>query len=504
MLKLRPFQKDALAALERPGHVICVAPTGAGKSLIYQRAALKPGRRTLLITPLIALGRQQHARLGTTGGLRARLGTGVPSEGPPAEREPGIWIVSPERLQSPSGRAHLKQWQPDFLVVDECHCLWEWGERFRPAFQKIPELLSEHRIASSLWLTATLPPAARSELRARLASKGPLTELGAFDLPPMLELRIARVPWVERTEALVGWLLQQREPGILFAPTRESAERLTRLIQATGRVPLAYHAGLSSEERRTLEARIARELPDVVVATSAFGMGMDYPRLQWAALWQAPPSLLALAQAIGRAGRDPGRASRALVLWDEDDFRLHEWSLRGSARQARQLIEVRDYLRQVRCRKIALRSYFESGIVPVNEPGLSAGAAALGADARTRAAGAVALGAEEDAGARVEAGAFAAGIAARDTEVREDAGAGAGAVLEGKRCGVCDFCGAIDAAEGITAGAGAAAGNLTDLSVDSTAGDAEVFSVQILRICWPFASVLKQVLKFFVSGINGA
>lgn len=495
MLTLRPFQKAALLALEHPGHVLCIAPTGAGKSLIYERAALKPGRRTLLITPLIALGRQQHARLSDVSGLHARLGAGCPSEGPPPGREPGIWIVSPERLLSASGQAHLKRWQPDFLVVDECHCLWEWGERFRPAFQRIPALLSELRIDSSLWLTATLPPAARAELTQQIRSRGPLTELGAFDLPPGLELKVVRMPWVERTEALLGWLLQQREPGILFVPTRESSERLTRLIQAMGLTPIAYHAGLSTEERRALEARIARELPDVVVATSAFGMGMDYPRLQWAAFWQAPASLLELAQAIGRAGRNPSRAARALLLWDEDDFRLHEWSLQGSARRAKQLIEVRDFLRQARCRKVALRDYFESGSAPVNAGIFWGTEAAL-----------------EVAGTRAASGLFAAGTAALGMGAREGAGAregtGVGAIAEGMRCGACDFCGAAEAAVvGTTgkAGAGiAAAGILTGLSIASAAGIAGPPSVQMLKIWVPFASVLKQVLKFLLSGIRGA
>lgn len=355
MLKeLRPFQKAALVALETPGHVLCVAPTGSGKSLIYERAALKSGRRTLLVTPLVALARQQHEQLRAR--MHARLGAGRPSQGPPENLRPGIWITSPEKLQSPGALQALRRWRPDFLVVDECHCLWEWGESFRPAFRAIPRLLRELGIGSSLWLTATLPPEARKELRQELAS---LKELGSFDLPPRLELCAVRVPWPERAEALIGWISEQREPGIVFVHTRESAHRLTRLIQAAGRAAIPYHAGLGTEERQAIEARIAQGLPDVIVATSAFGMGMNYPQLQWSALWQAPPSLLSLAQAIGRAGRDPSRAARALVLWEAEDFRLLEWTLRGSERRMRQLEQVRKYLGARECRRSALKTYFD-------------------------------------------------------------------------------------------------------------------------------------------------
>ena len=357
MLALRPFQKAALAALDQSAHVLCVAPTGSGKSLIYERAARKSGRRTLLVTPLVALARQQHARLNP--GIQATLGAGQPSLGPPTGS--GIWIVSPEKLLNGRAISQLRQWRPDFLVVDECHCIWEWGESFRPAVLAIPRLLREYSIPSSLWHTATLPTEAREALREAIAPAR-LTELGGFELPPRLELNIARVPWPERAEALVGWIRQQSAPGIVFVPTRDSAHRLTRLAHAAGRVTLAYHAGMSSEERRAIEARIAADLPDVIVATSAFGMGMDYPRLQWAVLWQAPPSLLSLAQAIGRAGRDPSRPARALVLWEPDDLRLLEWTLRGSERRKLQLERVMEFLSGQSCRRNALKIYFGGGL----------------------------------------------------------------------------------------------------------------------------------------------
>lgn len=358
-MELRPFQKSALDALARPGHVLCVAPTGSGKSLIYERAASIPGRKTLIVTPLVALARQQRARLAASARLPVSLGAGAPSEPPPPRGRGGAWIVSPEKLLFEPKLRALREWKPDFLVVDECHCLWEWGEAFRPAFRLIPGLLKDPGIGTSLWLTATLPREARDELRSMLG--GTLRELGGFGLPPALDVRVARVRLADRAEALLGWVRQQRAPGIVFAPTRDSASRLGRLIEAMGVSVIVYHAGLGSEERRIAEARVASGSARVIVATSAFGMGMDYPVLEWVALWQAPATLLSFAQAIGRVGRDPRRRARALVLWDEDDFRLLEWTLRGLPRRRQRLMEVRAFLMSTRCRRVDLVAYFDQG-----------------------------------------------------------------------------------------------------------------------------------------------
>jgi ATP-dependent DNA helicase RecQ len=322
--ELRPFQRDALGALRAPGHVICVSPTGSGKSLIYERAAAEPGRRTLLVSPLVALARQQCDRL-REAGVPTWLGAGGARERPDG---PGTWIISPEMLRAGGNLRYLAAWKPDLLVSDECHCLWDWGADFRPDFAKVPELVHELGIPRSLWLTATLPPPARFELRSRLPA--PVRELGEFRLPSGVELEVRRLDWSRRPEFLIDsadrW--GARDPGIVFAATRESTERLARLLRSAGHRGLAYHAGLSSEEKRIIEALLRSyapspdQRPPIVVATSAFGMGMDIAGLRWVVLWQAPPSVLALAQAIGRVGRSAEARSQAVVLWDPVDLRL--------------------------------------------------------------------------------------------------------------------------------------------------------------------------------------
>lgn len=351
--ELRPFQLAALNALAEPGHVICVSRTGSGKSLIYERAASQPGRRTLLVSPLTALAFQQRERL-QAAGVRVKMGSGGSGERPTADTQ--AWIVSPETLRYASYSSVLEDWKPDFLVVDECHCLWDWGEGFRPDFLALPDLIPRLRILRSLWLTATLPVAARCELRSRLPQ--PLRELGRFELPPALHLEVKRVEWKYRCEALLNWIEDQGEHGIVFVSTREQVSRVARLLTARGHPNSSYHAGLSREERRLIEARVAIRKSGIIVATSAFGMGMDHSHLAWTVLWQAPSSLLGMTQSIGRVGRSELQG-RALVFWDFEDFRLLDWTARGSQRRETTLSETLEYLKTPACRKRGLELYYE-------------------------------------------------------------------------------------------------------------------------------------------------
>jgi len=352
---LRPFQIQALRALLNPQveHLVCVAPTGAGKSLIFESYIQQSQRRALLISPLVALARQHQERLDSSG-IPAALGSALNPQDPDTR----VWVISPESLQHESTHRKINSWKPEFLIVDECHCLWEWGASFRPAFLEIPKLFEQHPFfKKTLWLTATLTPENRIELRSILSKQGPLTELGSTELPSQLGLFVKRVPMAERLDYWTEEVLQTEEPGIVFAGTRKNTERLASYSRHIGLKAAFYHAGLSREERLIIEEDIKKNRVQFIVATSAFGMGMDFPQLTRAWIWQPPWSLLELSQAIGRVGRAE-KFGRATVYWDPWDFRMLVRHPHTPRYVLDRIEPVRQFLEERRCRRSSLRTVF--------------------------------------------------------------------------------------------------------------------------------------------------
>jgi len=364
MFLLRDFQQRAIEALFHHRHLVLVSPTGSGKSLVFQKfiELNRKTARVLLISPLNALARQQAQRLEALG---IRVWTSV---GPAEDRSrtvpdgPGVWVLNPEKLAKQAW-PHLNSFRPDLLIVDEAHCIWEWGEAFRPEFKRILELIEKFEIRRSLWCTATLPPSAREQITRYLPSSHVL--MGEFKLPEQLEIKRIRTPLHRRFEFLSRLLTEHaRESGIIFVATRTSAENLSRWLNRQGQRSLVYHAGMSSEERRAIEQRLDehREVtePVRVVATSAFGMGMDYPFLKFCILFEPAFNLLSLAQSLGRVGRS-SEAATAYVLWHEDDFKKLDWLTQKKPERIKELSRVRDWCETCNPEREMLEKYFNGG-----------------------------------------------------------------------------------------------------------------------------------------------
>lgn len=349
---LRPFQKSAIDAISRGGHWAIVAPTGSGKSRIFQEALLRGiSKRMLIVVPLIALARQHAERLRLLGIPYALRG-----EHPP---DRGAWILSPESVFDASlrqVRGSVSRWRPDAMVVDECHCVVEWGESFRPEYGSLPSAARMLQAERSLWLTATLPEETYERIRALSGLK--LQRLGRFAFPPELSIRIDRVPLTIRAQSIVNRVSLLAGPGIVFTVTRGQAERLARVLSVLNRRTFVYHAGLFHEERRIVEERVHSQAVEIVVATCAFGMGLDFDRFRWVLVSQPPLSFLSLVQMFGRVGRVKGRKDRAFLFWDPEDWRLLGWSNDGSTRRHLELKRLRDFCGLPDQRERVLAEYF--------------------------------------------------------------------------------------------------------------------------------------------------
>src|SRR6476661_3066236 len=330
----RPAQVPVIRSVLAGRDTLAVLPTGGGKSVCFQVPALVFGRLTLVVSPLIALMQDQVAAAVARGIPAAALHSGI-SE-PERDR---IWsmleagslrllYVSPERLTRLAPELQAKGLQSTLLAVDEAHCIAEWGHDFRPSYRALGAARYRLGRPAALALTGSATPDVRQDItRALRFRPGRYDEhLGSFDRANLwfgvLKVRSER----DRREALVRLLADDDRMVIVYAPTRSVTEAVAQTLAHAGHRASPYHAGLTRERRaRTLDAFLDDRL-DVIVATCAFGMGIDKPQIRMVVHWTLPATPEAYYQEAGRAGRD-GEFARCVLLWRRGDAELHRRQL---------------------------------------------------------------------------------------------------------------------------------------------------------------------------------
>jgi ATP-dependent DNA helicase RecQ len=331
----RAGQDDLVRAVMDGHDVLAVMPTGAGKSLGFQLpAVLLPGT-TLVVSPLIALMKDQVDELNRRQIRAAALHSMQSADERRAimsaaqKTELRLLYVAPERFASDNFTRALAGWPIARFVIDEAHCVSHWGHDFRPDYRRLRNAAAQCRRADGqpgrppiAAFTATATPEVRDDIIDLLGLEQPRVIVSGFDRPN-IELRVVPVLDEEQTDRLLPALVGQRR-ALVYAATRRKAEQAAATLQRSGVVAAGYHAGLADAERTRVQDGFASGAIRVVCATNAFGMGIDRPDIEAVIHVNIPGSLDAYYQEIGRAGRD-GRRALATLLWNEADVATREF-----------------------------------------------------------------------------------------------------------------------------------------------------------------------------------
>jgi ATP-dependent DNA helicase RecQ len=334
--ELRPGQGEAVEHLLAGRDCLVVMPTGSGKSAVYQLAGHLLDGPTVVVSPLIALQRDQvtsigEADIGAAAAANSTMGA--------AERrrvftrlaagEVEFVFVAPEQLSNEQTREALRQVKPSLFVVDEAHCISEWGHDFRPEYLRLGAAVQELGRPTVLALTATASPVVRDEIVDRLGLRDPALIVRGFDRPSLwLEVATVRSER-EKEEALLAAVPRLDFPGIVYVATRKQTSDIAALLaEKAGLRTTAYHGGMGATERHAAQEAFMCDDVDVIVATTAFGMGIDKPDVRFVIHYDVPESVDAYYQEAGRAGRD-NQPALALLLWRPEDLGLRKFFAGG-------------------------------------------------------------------------------------------------------------------------------------------------------------------------------
>ena len=371
----RPLQETIVNDVLAGRDVFALLPTGGGKSLCYQLPALLTPGLSVVISPLIALMKDQVDALTTAGIAATYLNSSLDYDEQRRRCEAlrggayKLLYVAPERLTSPSFAADLEHWQLARVAVDEAHCISEWGHDFRPDYRRIAELRGRFPTVPFLAFTATATDRVRADIVERLALRDPAIHIGSFNRPN-LTYRVTRKR--RGVDALTAWLrARPDDAGIVYVASRAAADDLAERLSAAGIPALPYHAGLDAATRSRHQERFIRDETRVVCATVAFGMGIDKSNVRFVIHYDVPRSIEGYYQETGRAGRDGLGAECVLFFSYGDVAKLERFitekedeSERAVARE--QLERMTRYAYSNDCRRRDLLAYFGEAWSVVN------------------------------------------------------------------------------------------------------------------------------------------
>ena len=372
-MQFRPHQAEAIECVMAGQDTLVLMPTGGGKSVCYQVPALLSDGLTVVISPLIALMKDQVEALRGNGISAAYLNSTLSS----AEQDRIFWqlklgelkllYIAPERLFAGRTFELLREWNVRLFAVDESHCISVWGHDFRPEYRQLTWLKQQFPQVPIIALTATADRVTRRDILQQLGIPAAQVFVSSFDRP---NLSLTVLPGQKKFPQIQAFLSKHpNQSGIIYCLSRKNTESLTERLQQAGYEAECYHAGLAAEQRARVQERFLRDDIQIIVATVAFGMGIDKSNVRWVIHYNLPSNIESFYQEIGRAGRD-GEAADTLLFYSYQDIMTRKDMIAQSEQSADQkellnakLNRLKQYAEADICRRRILLSYFNEEIL---------------------------------------------------------------------------------------------------------------------------------------------
>lgn len=363
---MRPLQGDAIASAMEQRDSVIVLPTGGGKSLCFQLPALLQPGMAVVVSPLISLMKDQVDALKANGVRAEAIHSGLTySEKQAVDRalrsgEVKLLYVSPERLVQPAFIEYVRGLGVSFVAIDEAHCISHWGHDFRPEYRQLGVLRDAFPDVALHAFTATATPQVRDDIMKELALRDPKVIVGSFDRSNLVYRVVQRGTLIDQVTEIVN--NHAGESGLVYCISRKNVEDLCAKLQAKGYRALPYHAGMSDEDRKRNQEAFSRDEVNIIVATVAFGMGIDKSNVRYVIHAGLPKSVEHYQQETGRAGRD-GLESECWLIYSNADFMLWKNILEKDESEAASIAlaklgDMLQFAKRMQCRHKSILAYF--------------------------------------------------------------------------------------------------------------------------------------------------